>query len=450
MSTLIENVAKVTAAHAALKEAIAAKGVAVPDGTKLTDMPALVDRIETEWVKPRDWPDIKAMLAEDTEDYEGKLFILYELLTPGAQWSILKPSSSLYAKIVVDDVEYTETATVTPDASRRYHVVKLYYTSRELQSSAMAVGSVPASVISAGESQTGIVPRWVSANRITAKVIYAGWIYKSRRYLVAFDGLTLDKSDYPSNLATHCEYAVQKYFSIVGAGGNCDGLLQRASNIREFDVSFATAINSANNMFSNCYSLAKVPDGLDLSQCTSCNSMFTNCYSLSKVPDSLDLSQCTSCNSMFFNCYSLSKVPDSLDLSQCTSCNNMFDTCAQLKRVSFAEGSGQLLTHLGYCFRNCASLTYLSLPDGFGKNATNLSTCFSGCTSLAHITGSPNFKVSFSLSDCKNLTHDSLIVVINGLQTVTTAQTLTLGSTNLAKLTDDEKKVATDKGWTLA
>ena len=45
MSTLVENVAKVTAAHAALKDAIAAKGVAVPDGTKLTGMPALVEQI---------------------------------------------------------------------------------------------------------------------------------------------------------------------------------------------------------------------------------------------------------------------------------------------------------------------------------------------------------------------------------------------------------------------
>lgn len=41
------------------------------------------------------------------------------------------------------------------------------------------------------------------------------------------------------------------------------------------------------------------------------------------------------------------------------------------------------------------------------------------------------------------------MVVINGLQTVT-GQTLTLGTANLAKLTDAEKKVATDKGWTLA
>ena len=35
-------------AHAALKTAIAAKGVDVPDGTKLTDMPALVEQISTE------------------------------------------------------------------------------------------------------------------------------------------------------------------------------------------------------------------------------------------------------------------------------------------------------------------------------------------------------------------------------------------------------------------
>ena len=54
------------------------------------------------------------------------------------------------------------------------------------------------------------------------------------------------------------------------------------------------------------------------------------------------------------------------------------------------------------------------------------------------------------MSACNKLTHDSIMVIINGLQTVTTTQTLTLGSTNLAKLTDEEKKIATDKGWTLA
>lgn len=56
--------------------------------------------------------------------------------------------------------------------------------------------------------------------------------------------------------------------------------------------------------------------------------------------------------------------------------------------------------------------------------------------------------ISFSMSD--KLTHDSIMVVINGLQTVTSTHTLTLGSTNLNKLTQEEKQVAIDKGWTLA
>ena len=64
MRTLVENVAKVTAAHAALKEAIAAKGVAVPDGAKLTDMPALVRQISTEPVPT--YP--RASFARDKSD----------------------------------------------------------------------------------------------------------------------------------------------------------------------------------------------------------------------------------------------------------------------------------------------------------------------------------------------------------------------------------------------
>jgi len=54
------------------------------------------------------------------------------------------------------------------------------------------------------------------------------------------------------------------------------------------------------------------------------------------------------------------------------------------------------------------------------------------------------------LSDSPLLTVDSLMVVVNGLQTVTEAQTLTLGEANKAKLTEAQIKIATDKGWTVA
>lgn len=46
MSTLAENVQKVVDAHAGLSAAIASKGVAVPEGVKLSQMPGLVESIE--------------------------------------------------------------------------------------------------------------------------------------------------------------------------------------------------------------------------------------------------------------------------------------------------------------------------------------------------------------------------------------------------------------------
>ena len=57
------------------------------------------------------------------------------------------------------------------------------------------------------------------------------------------------------------------------------------------------------------------------------------------------------------------------------------------------------------------------------------------------------------LSDCINLSHDSLISIIKNLyniksQTEETAKII-LGEANLAKLTDAEKAVATNKGWVL-
>lgn len=174
-------------------------------------------------------------------------------------------------------------------------------------------------------------------------------------------------------------------------------------------------------------------------------------------------------------------VPNTLvvDMLAVDDLEYCFYNCTALTSISFPEGFGRTAVNIGGCFANCTSLTSLVLPDGFGQNATifnskwvgtfqncklleslhlpsgfgqkanTLANIFYKCTALKTITGNPNFKVSLNLSYSENLTHDSLMVVINGLQTVT-MQTLTLGSTNLTKLTDADKKIATDKGWTLA
>lgn len=58
-------------------------------------------------------------------------------------------------------------------------------------------------------------------------------------------------------------------------------------------------------------------------------------------------------------------------------------------------------------------------------------------------------KVSFDLSASTQFERANLVTVLNNLGTPTTTQTLTIGSTNLAKLTEEDIAIATQKNWTL-
>ena len=60
--------------------------------------------------------------------------------------------------------------------------------------------------------------------------------------------------------------------------------------------------------------------------------------------------------------------------------------------------------------------------------------------------------MSMRLDVTTKLTVDSMVGIFNNLKDLTgeTAKTLTLGSTNLAKLTDEQKAIAINKNWTLA
>lgn len=79
-------------------------------------------------------------------------------------------------------------------------------------------------------------------------------------------------------------------------------------------------------------------------------------------------------------------------------------------------------------------------------------TWFTGCAALENITfdGVIGNNIDFSASPL--LTHDSLINIIEHLKDYSsgTAHTLTIGTNNIQKLTNTEKAVATNKGWTLA
>lgn len=92
----------------------------------------------------------------------------------------------------------------------------------------------------------------------------------------------------------------------------------------------------------------------------------------------------------------------------------------------------------------------------------NENTKFAKSNSFTNSSALVNLKFTGTLaqngldvSDHKKLTHESLMSIINVLKdystdTSGTTWVVTLGSSNLAKLSEEEKAIATEKGWTLA
>ena len=214
-----------------------------------------------------------------------------------------------------------------------------------------------------------------------------------------------------------------------------------------------TATTDLSYHFYNCKALKSLtlPDGFG-QNATNLTYCFYNCSQLTQLSLPNGFGQnATNLTYCFYYSSSITSLSLPARFGQnATNLNYCFGILQALKTLTLPDGFGRNATSLDYCFYYCSSLTTLVLPDGFGQNATKTSRCFYSCSALTTITGNPNFKVSIDLSRSPNLTHDSLMVIINGLQTIETTQTLTIGSTNLEKLSEEDKKVASDKGWTLA
>ncbi len=157
----------------------------------------------------------------------------------------------------------------------------------------------------------------------------------------------------------------------------------------------------------------------------------------------LDTSNVTNMEYMFSGCMSLPSIP-ALNTTNVTNMEYMFSGCMSLTSIPALNTTN--VTNMEYMFSGCMSLT--SIPALNTTNVTNMRSMFDGCYNLTSIK-CYGMKVNFDISAAK-LTREALLVVLNNLATVTATTTLKMGATNLAQLTDEDKAIATGKGWTLA
>lgn len=150
------------------------------------------------------------------------------------------------------------------------------------------------------------------------------------------------------------------------------------------------------------------------------------------------------------------------DLAQrLEECGVVLDTSAATNAYGlFAYGSGftrlpvldlSNATEVRTAFRSCTNLKTIDRVI-FNENITNFAETFMYADALENVvfdgTIAANLEIRWS-----PLTHASIMSLLGVLKDFSasgTTRTLTLGASNLAKLTESEKTIATGKGWTLA
>ena len=223
-------------------------------------------------------------------------------------------------------------------------------------------------------------------------------------------------------------------------------------------------VTNMSNMFSSCRNLTTIPQ-LDTSNVNRMNNMFSGCTNLTTIPQ-LDTSNVANMDYMFYNCSNLTTIPQ-LDTSNVFRMTYMFGSCTNLTTIPQLDTSN--VTIMDYTFYNCSKLT--TIPQLNGEKLTDVASAFNSCNSLENFNGLINLGQAYStstsansnyyklvLSNSTKLTEQSIINILNNLYDIATkgcnTQTVTLGATNLAKLTSTEGQQALasaqSKGWNIS
>lgn len=145
----------------------------------------------------------------------------------------------------------------------------------------------------------------------------------------------------------------------------------------------------------------------------------------------------------FWGCSNLKTFICNNELQQISS--SVFYACSNLEFIDLKN----VKTIYTQAFIGCTALKTLHLPS----TLTNVETsAFSGCTNLTDVTVGEEFSASLNLSASTKFTAETLHAIIENLADLTgkDSQTLTLGTSNIAKLDDEHKTMLANKNWTLA
>ena len=288
----------------------------------------------------------------------------------------------------------------------------------------------------------------VPTTTTTAYVVPNEMCFGSSKY-TTFDATGLDfsqKTDF-----SDCWIGCSSFTSFpqldLSSGTNFQYAWAQCSSLTEFpalDLHNGTNFRSAWN---GCKALTSI-ENVNVSNGTNFMNAWYNCKALTSFP-MIDVHNGTNFNGTWYGCSNLTSFP-ALDLSKGTYFEKTWAECNKLTSLPALDVHNG--TNFSYAWYYCDALVSIGQLDL--SSGTNFNGTWVFCQKLTTLSGFGAIKESIWLNESPKLTVDSIMNVITQAADLNelgiTGKTMKFGSTNLAKLTDEQKAVATNKGWSLA
>lgn len=210
----------------------------------------------------------------------------------------------------------------------------------------------------------------------------------------------------------------------------------------QFDTSFPKVKVTTFRVNNNCINDDGIWDGermIDTTYMTEFLYIFRNVTKLKKLDArGWNTSNATNFHNMFENC-SIQIFLNDWDTSNVTDIGGLFNACRNLMLIDTTSWNANNMTVFGYAFNGTGSLNSIIGGRTIDDVLQNNISCFNG------------LRVNCNMLNGSSVDRASIRAVINGLADLTgqTPQTLTIGATLLAKLTEEDVAVATNKNWTI-
>ena len=201
----------------------------------------------------------------------------------------------------------------------------------------------------------------------------------------------------------------------------------------ESDMSFAELSNQ----------IYAIPTGME--HVRSGYQLFMNNTTMTEIPAGLDVERLTSLYKMCYGCTALVNVGE-LRTANITDLRWVFYGCSSLVNIDGIDTDS--ITSATEMFHGCSSLVTIHNDLDFSNVTEKIDDTFTSCKSLQNVSFKGTINVDIAMNGCQKLTVASLLSLLNAL-TPGANKTCKIGTTNIMKLTEEQRMIAINKGWQL-